>query len=101
MTIDNSVNVRAFRLSELEGLDDITVFLQDLGPGQGRIVVECYGSAWSAYFGAMGGAKGIQGFVRDAGLDYLVPKFNAPTLKGRKRDEDYLRKILAAVKAAL
>jgi len=101
MNIVNSVNVRAFEIVDLADLDPITVFLQDLGPGRGRITVECYGSAWSAYFGAMGSATGIQGFVRDAGEDYLVNKFHAPTLKARKRDEAYLKRILTAVKAVL
>ena len=95
------VNVRAFEVTGAEALDPITVFLQDFGPGRGRITVECYGSAWTAYFGAMGDTKGIQGFVRDAGLDYLVNKFHAPTLKGRKRDEAYLRRILGAVQDVL
>lgn len=102
MTIDNDVNVRAFVLKDADpALDPITVFLQDLGPGRGRITLECYGSAWSSYFGAMGDGNTIQKFVRDAGLDYLAGKFAAPTLKNRKQDEAYLRKILAAVKAAL
>lgn len=34
-------------------LDPVTVILRDFG-GQGQIIVECFGSAWSHWFGAIG-----------------------------------------------
>jgi hypothetical protein len=76
-------------------LDDITIFFQDFELGQGRIVVECYGEAWSAYFGAMG-AKTIRQFVETCGPDYLTNKLSRP--KQTKTTDKYLRRIVDAIK---
>jgi hypothetical protein len=88
-------------IRDFDGLDPVTALFQDFGPGQGRVIVECYGDAWSAYFGAMGDHD-IQGFVRTAGADYLANKLcNTAPVKQRKRDEAYLLRIVKAVKAAM
>jgi len=79
-------------------LDAITVFFQDFNPGQGRVVVECFGEAWTAYFDAMGGNT-IRQFVSTAGVDYLTNKLSRP--KQTKTTEKYLRRIVEAVKADL
>jgi hypothetical protein len=76
-------------------LDDITIFFQDFELGKGRIVVECYGEAWSAYFGAMGGQT-IRQFVETAGPDYLTNKLSRP--KQTKATDKYLRRIVDAIK---
>jgi hypothetical protein len=31
-------------------LDPITVILEDLGPSKGKILIECYGQSWAAYW---------------------------------------------------
>ncbi len=90
-----------FEVSGVDGLDPVTALFQDFGPGRGRVILECYGDAWSAYFGAMGDHD-IQGFVRTAGADYLANKLcNTPQAKARKRDEAHLLRIVKAVKAAM
>lgn len=38
-----------------DGLDTITVFWRNWEPGKGEVTIYCYGSAWTAYFGAMAG----------------------------------------------
>lgn len=78
--------------------DPITVFFQDFELGKGRIVVECYGEAWSAYFGAMGGNT-IRQFVQTAGPDYLTNKLSRP--KQSKTTEKYLHRLVEAIKADL
>src|SRR5271170_1478105 len=79
-------------------LDEITIFFQDFDIGKGRVVVECYGEAWSAYFGAMGSMT-IRQFVQTAGPDYLTNKLSRP--KQTKTTEKYLRRIVEAIKADL
>jgi hypothetical protein len=82
-------------------LDRIEVFWRNYEPGRGSVTITCYGSAWTAYFGAMGEFT-IQQFFSCAGTDYLVNKLGiTPQLKQRKTDHDYLAKIIDAVKSAL
>lgn len=95
-----SFPVDYFEITDVENLDPVTVFLQDFGTGQGRITVECWGNAWSCYFGGMG-TNTIRQFVASAGTDYLVNKLTGQLHKQTKRNEAYLRKIVDAVKAAL
>lgn len=47
-------SVVKIKIEEIEGLDSINVFLEDLGPRRGKITIDCYGKAWSAYWGGMG-----------------------------------------------
>jgi hypothetical protein len=35
-------------------LDPITVFLEDMPIWRGKVIIECYGKSWSAYWGNMG-----------------------------------------------
>lgn len=51
-------------------LDPVTVMLQDYGGGRGRLVVECYGRAWSCWWGNMGG-KTLRDFIRGVDDGYL------------------------------
>lgn len=92
MTVDVHV------VPAVDSLDAITVFFQDFEEGRGRVVVECYGLAWAAYFGAMG-AYTIRAFVTKAGTDYLVNKLSRP--KQTKAEEKYLRRVVDALKASL
>lgn len=102
--------VTVLRITDAGRLDPITVVLQDLGLNshgrrRGRLIVECFGSAWSAYFGAM--YAPLPSFV--AGMDAEYTANNL--LEGRQfcgnrsgTDEGetaYVNRIAAAVKAAL
>lgn len=53
MKIDTT-QVTKLALTEVKGLDTISVILEDIGPRQGKINIECYGEAWSSYWGGMG-----------------------------------------------
>ena len=46
--------VTKIKISEVDGLDEISVILEDLGPRQGNIHITCYGEAWTSYWGGMG-----------------------------------------------
>jgi hypothetical protein len=56
-----------------KALDPITVIFQDTGPSAGRIIVECYGAAWSAYWGSMSGNT-VRQFVTNVDAGYLANK---------------------------
>ncbi|SER36307.1 MULTISPECIES: hypothetical protein [Pseudomonas] len=68
-----TANVTRLTLTELAefSLDPVTVILEDYAKGQGKIIIECYGSSWSSYWGAMGGRSVAQFFI-DCDSDYLI-----------------------------
>lgn len=66
--------VTKLKLSDLKGLDPVTVFAEDLGPNQGKILIECYGQSWSAYWGGMG-CKSVAQFFCSCSADYLAERF--------------------------
>lgn len=68
-----SKKTTALKLTELESLDPVTVIVDDLGPEQGKIFIECYGKAWSAYWGAMG-SGGLAKFFCGCNNDYIIGK---------------------------
>jgi hypothetical protein len=78
--------------------DPITVFFQDFELGKGRVVFECYGQAWAAYWGAMG-EKTVREFVKSTSVDYLENKFSPP--KQTKSELLYLRRLITAIKDSL
>ncbi len=89
------------RIEGAQGLDPIHVFWVNVELGKGYVTIICYGTAWTAYFGAMSG-KTIQEFFSNVGVDYLLPKLGiGPHLKTRKTDDAYLAKIIKAVQDSL
>ncbi|MEL7340052.1 MAG: hypothetical protein AAGM67_06160 [Bacteroidota bacterium] len=70
MKIEQSTAIK-LRITEIESLDPITVFLEDYVAGKGKIVIECYGKSWSSYWGAMGG-RTIAQFFCDCDEHYLI-----------------------------
>lgn len=62
MKIEES-QVRRLTISEVPSLDPIRVMLEDIGPGQGRINIECWGKSWANFFGGMGERTIAQFFV--------------------------------------
>lgn len=55
--------------------DPITVFLDDIRKSVGKITIECYGQAWSAWWDGMGDRCLAQFFI-DAGNDYLISRLS-------------------------
>lgn len=101
MSQTKTINVEAVEISGAPGLDPIQVFWCDLEPGKGSVTVTCFGSAWTAYFGAMGKDR-IREFFSRADTGYLVIKLGiAPLLKCRKAGRTYLGRIIEAIKAVL
>lgn len=56
-------------------LDPVTVYLNDIGPRQGKITIECYGQSWSAYWGGMG-ERTIAEFFCSCNAHYLAGKLS-------------------------
>lgn len=81
--------VTILRISEVPRLDPIRVTLDDIGPSQGRINIECYGKAWASYWGGMGG-RTIAQFVASCDNSYLISNF-APDLYATRFSADALR----------
>jgi len=97
------VSGEVFRIEEVAGLDPIHVVIQDVAPGKGRIILECYGQAWSAFWPAMGN-WGVAEFFENAGAEYLLGCLLPPLPvrpRAEKRYEGYLLKIIGAVQEAL
>ena len=74
----NRKQVTKISITEIKDLDPISVILEDFGVGQGKATIECFGKAWSNYWGAMGNSN-ISDFLIDSHYDYLIEKFQ-PTL---------------------
>ncbi len=45
MRIEQST-VTKLTLTEIDGLDPVTVILENHAPGKGKIIIECYGEVW-------------------------------------------------------
>lgn len=97
MRIESHEQVKSFTAFDVDGLDPVTVVLQDLGRGRGRMLIECWGNAYSAYWGAMG-EQTIGQFVSGCSLDYLVSKLIPTDRRVLKREEKRLTTILRAAR---
>lgn len=71
-----------------EGHDPITVIAFDAMPGQGKLIVQCWGDAWTCYFGDIGDRSLLE-FVASTESDYLGSKFQT--------NKKYAVRIAAAV----
>ena len=92
--------VAAFRLTELDGLDPVDVYLRDLGPGKGILTISCFSSAWSSWWGGMGNDTPIRKFLAQCSPDYLTGCLLRGDLfheRLTKKQRDYLYRICQAV----
>ena len=76
-------------LTSLDGLDTVTVYVTNYKPGQGKLVIECYGEAWAHYWGAMAD-RTLQEFVLQAENDYLATKL---VREARQTDFDEINEL--------
>jgi hypothetical protein len=86
------ITTDCFTIFDAKGLDPITVVLQDQG-GCGRLILECYGKAWSTYFGAFGKGS-MRDFLAGCHHDYVAIRMDP-------KGGSYLQEITAAVLNAL
>ncbi|WP_375191852.1 hypothetical protein [Marinobacter sp.] len=62
-------------MSEPHKLDPVSVILEDYEPGKGKIIIECYGQSWSAFWGGMG-AKSVATFFCRCDEHYIASKLS-------------------------
>jgi hypothetical protein len=79
-------------LTEIKRLDAVNVYLDDIGKSRGRIVIECFGEAWSSFWPAMGDRSIAQFFV-DCNTHYLAKNLDSQ-LKDNIPDYDALYRLL-------
>lgn len=94
-------------MDEPHKLDPVTVIIEDAGhrmiatdgkeytTRQGKIIIECYGKSWSAYWGSMGDRTVAQ-FFSDENSDYLIGSL-APSLNPSRFSGDALVKMAKRV----
>jgi hypothetical protein len=92
------INITAFEITDAHRLDPIRVFMQDFGKGQGRLIIECYGRAWSCFWPAMG--SHLRTFLVQAQACYLENALHSG-MRHNKHDSEYLLRIVKAVQQAL
>lgn len=92
-----------FTIHDVPRLDAITVILQDFGNNAGQLTVICYGRAWTAFWGSMGGT--LREFLSQVNAGYVTGKMCLPCglilKKQEKREAEYLMRIIGAVLAAI
>jgi len=90
--------VTRYRIEDAPGLDPVTVYVENYTPGKGRMVVTCYASAWTAFWGAMGDDTTLEQFVAGCSPEYVADNmvWGADTKKSTK---GYADKVAAAVVA--
>lgn len=71
-------NTETYVLTNLEGLDPVTVYVTNYEPGKGKIVIECYGESWANYWGGMRDMD-LQHFFCSCDNDYILRKFLSKT----------------------
>lgn len=67
--------VTKLTIDQLEALDPITVFAEDVEPRKGKITVSCYGKSWTAYWGGMGD-RSLAEFFCSCNEDYIAGYFD-------------------------
>jgi len=93
----------AMRAPGLGELDPITVILQDHGEGRGTLIVTCFTSAWTCYWGDMG--CNLRSFIASSFADYiagcLIRGRNLKNQRTHKVETKYLVDIARAIKASI
>lgn len=84
-----TTKVTKIKLTDINRLDPIHIFLEDIAKGSGRITISCYGKAWVSYWGAIGDQT-ISEFFCGCNEEYLTEKL-APLLESTIHDIDKIR----------
>ncbi len=91
MNIEQSTVV-AIKLTNIERLDPVTIYLEEFSKDAGRIVIHCWGKAWASFWPAMGG-RGIAQFFVDCNNAYLAKNLDSET-KSEIFDYEAFNKLL-------
>jgi len=76
--------VQKITIADLDRLDPVALYLEDQGPGKGKVIITCYGSSWTAFWGSMGD-RPVAEFIKSCSNSYLIGKLD-PQLKDEVDD---------------
>lgn len=93
MDIQHS-QVTKVTITGADGLDPIHLFLEDLHPGAGRVVLSCYDQAWTSYWGGMG-SQTIAEFLGTREVPYLAGRL----VGGAQTQEADIPRLVAELRA--
>lgn len=94
------IELSGFTIYEAPNLDPVMVIIQDVKPGHGRLIVECYGEIWTTYWGGIGN-RTLRDFLLSCSADYIRDNLLPSRKRATKRDEAYLMRIVSAVQEAI
>lgn len=60
-------------ITEVSGLDPVTVFIENFGNSRGKLTIEVFGQAWAHYWCSMG-TNSLEEFILSADNHYLSKK---------------------------
>lgn len=64
-------DITQIKLTELDALDPITIYIEDIEPGRGKLTFECYGKTWTGFWGGTGCDTLIE-FLLSCNDDYIA-----------------------------
>jgi len=98
-----AAQVSMLTITDAPNLDPIRVVTENYKPGQGRIVIQCWDRAWAAAWMGMSG-RTIEQFFIACDWDYLFSNLtnglHGLRQDAKKRDKEYVRRIIEAVQTA-
>lgn len=100
MKVTNGVGVvTRLYIEGAQALDPVTVLMEDIQPGVGRITIICWGKVWTSFWGGMSGDN-IRQFILRTDDDYIASHLWNDQ-RPKKADKVYLLRIISAVKSGL
>lgn len=64
-------------ITNIDRLDPVTVIAEDFGPGVGKITIDCFGKAWTAFWGGMGDENNKEDFFCSCDVPYIIGKLDS------------------------
>lgn len=69
---------RTMVITDIDRLDPVTAYITNYGKGQGKVVLECYGESWCAFWGGMGD-RTLEEFFVSCHNEYIIGKMLSDT----------------------
>jgi hypothetical protein len=66
-----TTTVKKLIITDVPNLDPVHVFLEDIGPRQGKVTINCYNQSWVSYWGGMG-ERNIAQFLLSCNEHYIA-----------------------------
>lgn len=67
----SSSTVKKLVITDIPNLDPIHVFLEDIGPRQGKVTITCYNKSWVSFWGGIG-ERNIAQFLLSCDEHYIA-----------------------------